>query len=301
MTCEVIGSRRLLRHCPAMTSTSSLARPAPVSQRGVGPHIRAWRQRRRLSQLDFALAAGISQRHLSWIESGRSVPSRGMILRLADHLDVPLRERNAMVLAAGYAPVYSELRFDDPAFDPARRAVEAILKGHEPWPALAVDRRWHLVAANAAVAPLLTLVSDASLLAPPVNVLRLALDPGGLAPHILNLGEWRGHILERLRTQAAATGDPDLAALRETLAALPGPGHEDGHPESFGGIAVPLVLQVPGGVLSLISTVTVFGTPRDVTLAELALETFFPLDEASASLLRAMATGQTSVEHGPRR
>jgi transcriptional regulator with XRE-family HTH domain len=267
----------------------SLAMTSP--SRAAGTLIRQWRLRRRLSQLACALEAEISQKHLSFIESGRSQPSREMVLHLAERLDVPLRERNTIMLAAGFAPVFPERSLDDPALAPARAAVEMILKGHEPYPALAVDRRWTLVAANSAVRKLLGLVADEALLAPPVNVLRLSLAPGGLAPHIVNLAEWRAHVLERLRQQVAFSGDHQLAALRDALARLPGPSTIAGHDpaETLGGIAVPLRIRTPSGVLSLISATTVFGTPVDVTLSELALETFFPADEATAAALRAMS------------
>lgn len=270
--------------------TQPLAQPA----RSVGAQIREWRERRRLSQLDFALDAEISQKHLSFIENGRATPSRDMVLRLAEHLGVPLRERNAMVLAAGYAPVFPERSLDDPALAPARAAVDMILKGHEPYPALAVDRHWTLVSANAAVQPLLGLIEDRSLLEGAVNVLRVSLAPGGLAPLIVNLSEWRAHILQRLRMQVDLTGDAKLAALRTDLAALPAPGRagDTPQPDSLGGIAVPLRIRTPAGVLSFISTTTVFGTPVDVTLSELALETFFPADRATASALHAIAQGQ---------
>lgn len=266
--------------------------------RSVGSQLRDWRQRRRLSQLDVALDAEISQRHLSFIESGRAVPSRDMILRLADHLGVPLRERNSMVLAAGYAPVYRERALDDPELAPALRAVDAILKGHEPYPALAVDRLWRLLAANAAVTQLMGLVADTTLLQPPVNVLRVSLSPGGLAPVIVNLGQWRTHILDRLRVQVELTNDRALADLRNELAALPGPpaeppGRETGR---YGDVAVPLRLRTPAGDLEFITTTTVFGTPVDVTLSELALEMFFPTDEATARVLRRMAGGEGGRE-----
>lgn len=264
--------------------------------RSVGTQLRDWRQRRRLSQLDVALDAQISQRHLSFIESGRALPSRDMILRLADHLGVPLRERNSMVLAAGFAPVYRERALDDPELAPARRAVDAILKGHEPYPALAVDRLWRLLAANAAVSRLMGLVADEALLQPPVNVLRLSLSPGGLAPAIVNLGEWRGHILDRLRQQVELTNDRALADLRSELAALPLLSGETPEREAggYGDVAVPLRLRTPVGELSLINTTTVFGTPVDVTLSELALEMFFPADEATAQALRRMAGGDAA-------
>lgn len=277
--------------------TQPLARPA----RSVGAHIREWRERRRLSQLDFALDAEISQKHLSFIENGRATPSRDMVLRLAERLGVPLRERNAMVLAAGYAPVFPERSLDDPALAPARAAVDVILKGHEPYPALAVDRHWTLVSANAAVPPLLALVEDRTLLEGPVNVLRVSLAPGGLAPRIVNLDEWRAHILERLRVQIELTGDATLAALREDLATLAAPARAGAAagPDALGGIAVPLRISTPAGVLSFISTTTVFGTPVDVTLSELALETFFPADRATAGALFAMRPRAGGSDAGP--
>jgi len=256
---------------------------ASVVPRTVGDHLRAWRQRRRMSQLDLALEAEISQKHLSFVESGRSAPSRGMVLRLAERLDVPLRERNTLLLAAGYAPLYPQRTLDDPLLAPARRAVELILKGHEPYPALAVDRTWTILAANAAVAPLLALVADRALVTPPVNALRVSLHPRGLAPRILNLAEWRAHILERLRRQIAATGDDKLSVLLRELLGYPGP--ELDEPTDYGGVLVPLRLTAPAGPLAFFSTTTVFGTPRDVTLSEIAVEAFFPADEATAARL----------------
>ncbi|ATY32353.1 helix-turn-helix domain-containing protein [Sphingomonas psychrotolerans] len=253
--------------------------------RPLGEQIRHWRQRRRLSQMDLALDAEISTRHLSFIETGRAQPSREMVLLLAEQLEVPLRERNAMLLGAGYAPVFSERPLDDPQLAPARRAVELVLKGHEPFPALAIDRHWHMIAANAAVAPLLDGVAD-FLLEGPINVLRLSLHPEGLAPRILNLGEWRAHLLERLRRQAWLTSDPALAALLDELCGYPsseGSGDIDG----FGDVAVPLRLESPRGELRFFSTTTVFGTPRDVTLDELAIEAFFPADAETLARLSA--------------
>jgi len=257
----------------------------------VGALLRAWRQRRRRSQLDLALDTEVSQRHLSFVESGRAAPSREMVLRLAEQLEVPLRERNALLLAAGYAPAYAERGLDDPAMEAARRAVETILAAHAPHPALAVDRHWRMVAANAGIAPLLAGLPDEGLLAPPVNVLRLSLHPRGLAPRIRNLGEWRAHLLERLRRQVAGSGDAALAALLVELAALPAP---DPAPPSRpglapGGIAVPLVIEGPTGPLSLLSTTTVFGTPAEITLSELAIEAFYPADAETATRLRALA------------
>jgi len=252
----------------------------------VGEQLRGWRQRRRLSQLDLAGLADISSRHLSFVETGRSLPSRAMLLRLSDRLDVPLRERNALFIAAGYAPVYSERRMDDPSLEQARRAIELVLRGHEPYPALAVDRHWQLQAANRALAPLLAGVAD-ELLAPPVNVLRLSLHPDGVAPRILNLGQWRAHLLHRLGQQVLATGDAVLQALQAELAAYPAPDHDE-VPDP-GAVVVPLRLHTGLGELSFLSTTTVFGTPVEVTLSELAIESFFPADAATARILRDAA------------
>ncbi|WP_270938733.1 helix-turn-helix domain-containing protein [Falsiroseomonas oryzae] len=269
-----------------MVSTALPASPAPK----VGALLRDWRRRRRRSQLDLALDAEVSQRHLSFIESGRAAPSREMVLRLAEQLEVPLRERNALLLAAGYAPAFAERLLEDPAMAAARQAVELILAAHAPHPALAVDRHWHLVSANAAVAPLLAGVQDAALLAPPVNVLQLSLHPRGLAPRIANLGEWRAHLLERLRRQVAASGDAALAALLVELTALPAPDTAlPSHPGlPPGGVAVPLLFDGPTGRLALLSTTTVFGTPVEITLSELAIEAFYPADAETAARLRAL-------------
>ena len=289
--CGVIGFGTKTIHVASMTT--SISRPtAPANS--AGALIREWRQRRRLSQLACALDAEISQKHLSFIESGRSRPSRDMVLHLAACLGVPLRERNAIMLAAGFAPVFPERSLEDPALAPARAAVDLILHGHDPYPALAVDRHWTMVSANAAVKRLLGLVADQALLEPPVNVLVLSLAPGGLAPHIANLGEWRAHLLSRLRQQVNITGDRGLAELRERLARFPGPEASSVHDadDALRSIAMPLRLRTPAGLLSLIATTTVFGTPVDVTLSELALETFFPTDQETAAILGAMASVQ---------
>jgi transcriptional regulator with XRE-family HTH domain len=261
---------------------------AMTSAQTIGAHLRDWRQRRRLSQLDLALEAEISTKHLSFLETGRSQPSREMVLRLAEHLDVPLRERNVLLVSAGYAPVFPQRPLADPALDAARRAVDLVLKGHEPYPALAVDRHWTLLAHNAAVPPLLA-GADASLLAPPVNVLRLSLHPKGLAPRIENLGEWRAHILARLHQQIDATADAVLVKFMDELAAYPVPAaarHKGNVNPEYAGVVVPLRLRVEAGTLSLFSTTTIFGTPVDITLSELAIESFFPADAASADMLR---------------
>lgn len=256
-----------------------------TATRPFGELLREWRQRRHLSQLALALDAEVSQRHLSFIESGRAEPSRDMVLRLAEHLDVPLRERNALLLAAGYAPFFRERGLDDPALAAARDVIRQVLAAHEPLPALAFDRHWNLVDANQAVAPLLQGVAP-DLLRPPVNLLRLGLHPEGLAPRIVNLGEWRGHLLARLRRQAAATADDTLVRLLGEMAAYPAPPHAEMDAAS---VAVPLRLRVPGGVLSFLSTTTVFGTPVEVTLSELAIEAFFPADAATSAALRGAA------------
>ncbi|RYF34330.1 MAG: XRE family transcriptional regulator [Comamonadaceae bacterium] len=274
----------------------SNAFPQPVRQPGArdpfGAHLRHWRTHRRLSQLDLAQEAEVSTRHLSYVETGRAAPSREMVLRLADRLAVPLRERNALLVAAGFAPMYRERSLDDPAMASARQAVDLVLKGHEPFPALAVDRHWNLVAHNALV-PMLMAGAAPELLAAPINVLRLSLHPEGLAPRIANLAQWCAHLLERLQQQIAATGDATLQSLHDELAAYPMPnvGHDTpaqaAHNE-LAGVVVPFQLVTPAGVLSFISTTTIFGTPVDVTLQELAVESFFPADAATAAALREM-------------
>jgi transcriptional regulator with XRE-family HTH domain len=252
----------------------------------VGALLREWRQKRRMSQLDLAGEADVSTRHLSFVESGRSLPSREMLMRLAEQLDVPLRERNTLLMAAGYAPLYRERGLADPQLAAARRAVELVLKAHEPFPALAVDRHWTMVAGNAALAPLIA-SADAALLEAPVNVLRLSMHPRGLASLIENWHEWRAHLLARLRRQIDVSGDATLVALLAELEAYPAPAHAidetSGEPDP---VVVPLKLRTPNGVLSFISTTTVFGTPVDITLSELAIETLLPADDATAAALR---------------
>lgn len=263
----------------------------PAAGRTIGDCLREWRGRRRMSQLDLAGAAGISARHLSFIETGRARPSREMVLNLAETLEVPLRERNAMLMAAGFAPLYGERNLADPALASAREAIDLVLAGHEPYPALAVDRRWTLIAHNRAVLPLLEGVAPA-LLTPPVNVLRLSLHPDGVGPRIVNFVEWRAHVVARLKRDLDLTVDAAIADLLAELRAYPVPAHarlqrapEPGPP----GMVVPLRIAAPAGVLSFISTITVFGTPVDVTLSEIAIESFFPADARTGEVLRAMA------------
>jgi transcriptional regulator with XRE-family HTH domain len=250
-----------------------------------------------MSQLDLACEADISTRHLSFLETGRSQPSRDMVLHLAERLDVPLRDRNVLLVAAGYAPVFPERTLADPALRAARNAVDLVLKGHEPYPALAVDRHWTLMASNEAVERLLAGAASA-LLAPPVNVLRLSLHPEGLAPRIANLTEWRSHLLMRLRRQIDVSADPVLLELMNELRNYPVPtaakrGAADENGQDFAGVVVPLQLIVKDGVLSFFSTSTVFGTPVDITLSELALESFFPADAATAEALRRSANSRS--------
>jgi transcriptional regulator with XRE-family HTH domain len=261
-----------------------------VSMRPVGEQLREWRLRRRLSQLDLASEAEISTKHLSFLETGRAQPSREMVLHLAEQLDVPLRERNTLLISAGFAPVFSERRIDDPALAEARAAIDLVLKGHEPYPALAIDRHWTLIAANSAVQRLLK-PEDPALLLPPVNVLRISLHPKGLAPRIVNLAEWRAHLLSRLRRQVDVSADPALAELLEELSSYPAPASARLlRPEQAHGVVIPLQLAAEGGTLSFISTSTVFGSPVDITLSELAIEAFFPADAATAAALQALST-----------
>ncbi len=256
-----------------------------VQTQPVGNLLRDWRRRRRLSQLDLACEAEISTRHLSFLETGRSLPSREMVLHLAEQLAIPLRERNALLIAAGYAPVFSQKPLEDPSLQAARKAVELILAGHEPYPALAIDRHWTLVTANRAIPPLLA-GAEPSLLEPPVNVLRLSLHPQGLAPRIVNLAQWRAHLHARLRRQIDATADPILAELLNELSGYPMPSENKNKDDNdYAGVAVPFQLATEGGVLSFLSTTTIFGTPVDITLSELAVESFFPADAATSETL----------------
>ena len=253
----------------------------------VGTQLRAWRSRRRLSQLDLALDAEISARHLSFVETGRSRPSRPMLLRLADRLHIPARERNRLLVAAGFAPSLPERSLDDPAMADARRAVDLVLAAYDPFPALAIDRHWHMVAANEGAKGLLVGIAP-FLLEPPVNVLRLSLHPEGAAPRIVNLAEWRAHVFRRLEEQIEASADAGLAALLDELRAYPGGTARDSG-DSLGGVAVPLVLRSDRGDLSFLGTTTMFGTPIDITLAELAIEAFLPADARTLELLKATA------------
>lgn len=266
---------------------------AAIRHGKVGELLQGWRQRRRLSQLDLAGAAGVSARHLSFVETGRSRPSPELVLHLAEHLEVPLRERNTLLLAAGYAPAYAQTDLDAPELTTIRGALRQVLVSHEPFPALVVDRHWNVVDMNAGVGLLIAGV-DAALLAPPVNALRLSLSPDGLAPRIANLVEWSGHLLTRLRREVLLTGDAELSALFDELASYPGVAdrHEGIAAEAPPALAVPLRLRLaPGsetGELVFVSTVTTFGTALDVTLAELSLEAFLPANPETVAALHAL-------------
>jgi transcriptional regulator with XRE-family HTH domain len=263
-----------------MTTT---ARPPQV-----GGLLRDWRQRRRLSQLDLAVEAEVSARHLSFVETGRSRPSRELVLHLAEHLDIPLRERNPLLMAAGYAPVYHRTPLDAEEMGPVRAALDKILGGHEPFPAVVVDAGWDLVSANRAAMEILTEGVSTDLLAPPVNALRLSLHPDGLAPRIHNLAEYGAHLLARLDRQAAASASAELVALGRELRGYPGVVEGPESPaDSAAALFVPLVLDRPGGERwTFFSTIATFGTALDLTVAELAIESFFPADEPTATALR---------------
>jgi transcriptional regulator with XRE-family HTH domain len=262
-----------------------------IQQIHVGEQLRSWRQRRRLSQLDLALEAEISTRHLSFLETGRSQPSREMILHLAEQLQIPARERNVLLVAGGFAPIFPERRLDDPALRAARNAIDLVIEGHKPYPAFALDRHWTVVASNGALQELYEGVA-AELLAPPVNAMRLSLHPKGVAPRIENLAEWRAHLLHRLRQQVDLTADPKLVELQRELLSYPAPGLAQAGQND---VVVPLRIRTSVGLFSFFTTTMVFGTPIDVTLAELALEAFFPADKETADLVRRVSAKADSL------
>jgi len=260
-----------------------------AGRRPVGELLRWWRAQRRLSQLELAAQAEISTRHLSFVETSRSMPSRDMVLHLAEQLQVPLEGRNQLLLAAGYAPAYLEAPLDSPELTAARKAIRLLLRGHEPYPAVAVDRTWTVVDRNTSVGVFLAGAAP-DLIAPPANVLRISLHPDGMAPRIVNLGEWRAHLLGRLRQQVELTADPELAALYEELRGYPCDQPEPvAEPPGPGEVVVPLRIRHQGRELSFFSTITIFGTPRAVTLAELAIESFLPADAQTAAVLHEQA------------
>jgi transcriptional regulator with XRE-family HTH domain len=268
--------------------------PAMMSQtettsHHAGDHIRVWRQRRRMSQLDLALEAEISTRHLSFVETGRAQPSRRMILTLAERLEIPMRERNVLLVAGGYAPVFPERALDAPELRGAREAIDTVLTAHLPFPAFAVDRRWNILASNRA-SPRIYDGVDPVLLEPPVNALRLTLHPAGMAPRVINLEEWRGHVLARLRNQIAVTADRGLAELYAELRSYGGDGGEElGAAVERAPALIPFRLATHVGPMSFLTTTMVFDTPLDVTLSEMFVECFFPADAETAERIRQMA------------
>ena len=260
-------------------------------RRTFGEELRTWRQRRHLSQLELATEVDVSTRHLSFMETGRSQASRAMVLRLADKLEVPLRERNELLTAAGYAPMYAAKAYHDPSLSAMREAMELVLKGHDPYPAMLVDRQWTLVSANKAARNFLNCLEPA-VMRPPINVLRVSLQPNGLASRIANLPEWRTHVLARLAREVEISADPVLAELLVELRAMPGGEIGRVIDPTQSGVVVPLKIRTPeGGVMSFFSTTTVFGTAVEVTLSELTLEAFYPADEFTAATLRQRAAG----------
>jgi len=269
-----------------------VAAMTPVhSQSEVGLLLRQWRERRRATQLELALDAGISARHLSFVETGRSRPGRDMLVRVLEQLKVPFREQNRLLLAAGHAPAYPERSFDDPDLAPVRDALDLVLSGHEPYPAIAVDRAWNMVAANSAMLALTEAVEiDPELLEPPVNVIRVGLHPRGLGPLFVNLGDWHAHWIKQLERQLAATGDEQLASLIDEVAGYPIP-EPDADADAVTGFAAgemlgPVKVRTPdGGELAFFGMFASFDTPFEVTTSELAVELLFPADRATAKAL----------------
>lgn len=268
--------------------SGATAPPTAPTDKGIGPLLRGWREQRRVSQLELALRAGSSARHISFIETGRSRPSEEMVLRLAEHLDIPVRDRNALLLAAGYAPHYPETPLDDPSMDALREGMERLIQGYEPYPAVVVDATYHVLAANRGIIMLLEGVPE-SLLTPPLNAMRLTLHPEGLAPRIRNLRAWRDHLLAQMDRQIALRRSQPLRALYEEVAAypVPDPTEEDEPIDPVPYFALPMQIEHEGRILSFISSISTFNTPMDVTVAELAIETFLPADPATAKYLQS--------------
>ncbi len=284
ITRGVIAAPHGARYVRPMSVDIALAHPT-AQRASIGDLLRAWRQRRSLSQLELALEADVSSRHVSFLETGRARPSREMVLRLAEHLDIPLRERNRLLLAAGYAPLYVERSLQEPAMAPVHQALDRFLRAHEPYPAVVIDRHHNLVSANDALGALIEGVAP-ELLKPPANALRVALHPEGMAARTLNLPEWSAHLLHRLRREAALAADPELKRLHDELAAYPGvclePPREEGAVDD---IVVPLRLQTAERELAFFSTISIFGSPVDITLDELMIEAFYPANAATAAYL----------------
>lgn len=279
-------------------STGGAARHTASADRthdGVGPLLRSWRERRRVSQLELALRANSSARHISFVETGRSRPSEELLLRLAEHLDVPVRERNSLLFAAGYAPRYRETPLDDPALESLREGVERLIQGYEPYPAFVVDATYDILAANRGILMLLDGLPE-SVLTPPLNAMRLTLHPEGLAPRIRNLPEWRGHLLTQMERQIALHRSAPLRALYEEVAAYPVPEAQESLAEPSADsvatspfpFALPMRIEHEGRLLSFVSSISTFNTPMDITVAELAIETLLPADPATVKYLHSM-------------
>lgn len=260
-----------------------------IQHRPVGEHLKAWRQRRRKSQLDLACQADISTRHLSFVETGRALPSREMILHLAEELEVPMRERNLLLVAAGYAPMFPERKLDDPAMQAARAAIDLMLEGQKPYPAFAIDRHWQIVASNRVLQVLYEGVAE-YLLEPPVNAMRLTLHPDGMAPNIANIAEWREHMIVRLKQQVEITADPVLIELLREVSEYPAP-DEPVHmrPPADPPIIMPFQMKTSAGLFSFFTTTMVFGSPVDITLSELAIECCFAADAETDMLVRRLS------------
>jgi transcriptional regulator with XRE-family HTH domain len=262
---------------------------------GAGALLRDWRQRRRRSQLDLALETGVSARHLSFVETGRSQPSPELLLALAEQLQMPLRERNTLLLAAGYAPRYRETKLDDPALTAARDAMERLIILHDPYPGVVIDQCWNVILANAAATALAAGLPP-NLAGPPLNVFRACLHPDGLARATANFPQWAAYLLGQLHRLNAVTADPAVGELVREIDRYPtvtelGDWHQAARQQPPGVLLVPWQLELDGARLSLFSTVTTFAAPRDVTLAELAVELFYPADEPTATLLRDRQRG----------
>lgn len=252
----------------------------------VGQLLWSWRRRRHLSQLEVSVGSGVSARHLSRIETGRARPSATMILRLGEHLGASLRERNEALMAGGYAPAYRERLLDDAALTRVRGALLGVLEQHEPFPALLLDRRWNIIEANRAFAHLIAGIPS-DVLRPPLNALKLSLHPEALAPRVVNMAQWRAHLLLQLTRRVECTADPHLADLLAELTSYPS---DDDHRSSAGvgemDIVLPLVLRLAGHTLSFFSLSATLTSAGDVTLDELTVETFHPSDEATAAVVR---------------
>lgn len=251
-----------------------------------GELLKKWRTMRRYSQLQLAVDLGVSSRHLSFIETGRSKPSREMVLRLAEHLDLPLRERNVMLLSAGFAPAFEQRSIEAPELSAVRDAVEMVLKGHEPFPAIAVDRSWNVMMSNCGAAFLGEGVAP-ELLTPAPNVYRLSLHPNGFRPRVSNFQEYAGHLVARLRRDSAVHGGPELQALLAEIETYPGISELSAPLAGRGSIALPLCVESDDCELAFITTIATFGTPYEVTVSELAIETFFPADNFTADYVRS--------------